>query len=49
MTFDVYKRLYKTALEEFDNYIVKGEIIRLTSSTPLKLRLYLVVNSFADM
>ena len=49
MIFDVYRRLYKIALEEFGDIVVKGEIIRLPSGAPLKLRLYLLDNSFVDI
>ena len=49
MIFDVYRRLYKIALEEFNDIVVKGEIIRLPSGAPLKLRLYLLDNSFVDV
>ena len=49
MIFDVYRKLYKIALEEFRDIVVKGEIIRLPSGAPLKLRLYLLDNSFVDV
>ncbi len=49
MIFNIYRRLYKIALEEFDDIVIKGEIIRSPSNAPLKLRLYLLDNSFVDV
>ena len=49
MILDIYRRLYKIALEEFDDIVVKGEIVKLPSGAPLKLRLYLLDNSFVDV
>ena len=31
MTFDVYRKLLKIALEEFNDIVVEGEIVRLPS------------------
>jgi len=49
MTFEIYKRLYEIALKEFVDIVGKGEILRLPSGAPLKLRLYLLDDSFVDV
>ena len=49
MIFEIYKRLCEIALKEFGDIVVKGEIIRLPSGVPLKLRLYLLNDSFIDV
>ena len=49
MTFDVYRKLLKIALEEFNDIVVEGEIVRLPSGAPLKLRLHLLDNSFVEI
>ncbi len=49
MTFKIYRRLYEIALKEFSDIVVKGEILRLPSGAPLKLRLYLLNDSFIDI
>ena len=49
MIFKIYKRLYEIALKEFSDIVVKGEILRLPSGAPLKLRLYILDDSFVDV
>ena len=49
MIFEIYKRLYEIALKEFGDIVVKGEILRLPSGAPLKLRLYILDDSFVDV
>ena len=49
MIFETYRRLYEIALKEFSDIVVKGEILRLPSGAPLKLRLYLLDDSFVDV
>ena len=49
MIFEIYKRLYEIALKEFGDIVVKGEILRLPSGAPLKLRLYILGDSFVDV
>lgn len=49
MIFEIYKRLCEIALKEFGDIVVKGEITRLPSGVPLKLRLYLLNDSFIDV
>ena len=49
MIFELYRKLYEIALKEFDDIVVKGEILKLPSGVPLKLRLYLLDGSFVDV
>ncbi len=49
MIFETYKKLYEIALKEFGDIVVGGEILKLPSGAPLKLRIYLFDNSFIDI
>ncbi len=49
MIFEIYKRLCEIALKEFDDIVVKEEILKLPSGAPLKLRLHLLDDSFVDV
>lgn len=49
MIFKIYKRLYEIALKEFSDIVVKGEILKLPSGALMKLRLYILDDSFVDV
>lgn len=44
-----YDRLREIALTEFDDIVVRAEILRLPTADPLKLRLNLLDDSFLDV
>ena len=49
MISEIYRRLCRIALNEFGDIVVRGEIVRLPSGAPLKLRLYILDDSFVDV
>jgi len=49
MSFQLYKKLSRIALEKFGDIVVEAEIISLPSGVPAKLRLNLADDSFVDV
>jgi len=49
MTSELYRKLYRIALEEFGDIVVEAKIISLPSEIPVKLGLNLLNDSFADV
>jgi hypothetical protein len=44
-----YEALRSIALDEFDDIVLDGKILRLSSGDPLKLRLSIIGGSFFDI
>ncbi len=49
MISETYRELSEIAIREFGDIVVKSEILKLPSGVSLKLRLYLVDNTFVDV
>lgn len=49
MISELYKKLREIALDGFGDIVVRGDILRLSSGAPQKLRLYLVDSTFVDV
>ncbi len=49
MISELYKKLCEIALDGFGEIVVRGDILKLSSGAPQKLRLYLVDSTYVDI